>query len=232
VTRLRLVRIFWVGAAAIMVVAALVALGAVLRGDFSDTDGRILITLGALLYCGGAALAGLALADRGPARRLGWAVAATAPLGLALIVWALWSFTFDGDGNEIADKLAWSAVLVLLVGLMTTTDLLLARAGRLVGLARASAAFAAVAASLSIAGIWTEDGGDAIVKTVAALWILACLTYFLVPILRRFTNAGVEPTADRVLATLDGVDLVLTRSGDGVQIQLIAGERLTLRRRP
>ena len=231
-TRLRLARIFWVGAAAIMVVVALVALGAVLRGDFSDTDGRILITLGALLYCGGAALAGLALADRGPARHLGWAVAATAPLGLALIVWALWSFTFDGDGNEIADKLAWSAVLVLLVGLMTTTGLLLARGGRLVRLAAASAAFAAAAASLSIAGIWTEDGGDAIVKTVAALWILACLTYFLVPILRRFTNAGVEPTADRVIATLNGVDLVLTRSGDGVQIDLTAGERLALRRRP
>jgi drug/metabolite transporter (DMT)-like permease len=69
VTRIRLSRIFWIGAAAILVAAALVALVAVLRGDFSDTDGRILITMGALLYTGGAALAGLALADRGPARR-------------------------------------------------------------------------------------------------------------------------------------------------------------------
>ena len=48
-TRLRLRRIFWMGAAAIVVVAALVALAAVLKGDFSDTDGRTLVTLAALL---------------------------------------------------------------------------------------------------------------------------------------------------------------------------------------
>ena len=70
-SRLRLARVFWIGAAAILVAAALVALAAVLRGDFSDNDGRILVTLGALLYTGGAALAGLALVERGPARVVG-----------------------------------------------------------------------------------------------------------------------------------------------------------------
>ena len=48
-TRRRLVRTFWISAAAALVVAALIALAAVVRGDFSDTDGRILITLAALL---------------------------------------------------------------------------------------------------------------------------------------------------------------------------------------
>ena len=47
-TRLRLRRIFWMGAAAIVVAAAPVALAAV-EGDLSDTDGRILVTLAALL---------------------------------------------------------------------------------------------------------------------------------------------------------------------------------------
>jgi hypothetical protein len=37
------------GAAAIVGAAALVALAAVLGGDFSDTDGRILVMLAALL---------------------------------------------------------------------------------------------------------------------------------------------------------------------------------------
>jgi hypothetical protein len=46
-------RVAWLGAAAIIVVAALVALGAILRGDFSETDGRILGSLAVVLYtCG------------------------------------------------------------------------------------------------------------------------------------------------------------------------------------
>jgi hypothetical protein len=48
VTRRTAPRIAWLGAAAILVAAALVALGAILRGDFSDTDGRILGTLAAV----------------------------------------------------------------------------------------------------------------------------------------------------------------------------------------
>ena len=38
-TRVRLSRTVWIGAAAILVAAALVALVVALRGDFSDTDG-------------------------------------------------------------------------------------------------------------------------------------------------------------------------------------------------
>lgn len=59
-TRRRLTRVFWLGAAAILVVAAPISLVAVLRGKFSQTDGRILDTLASLLYCGGAGLGGLA----------------------------------------------------------------------------------------------------------------------------------------------------------------------------
>ena len=56
-------RVAWLGAAAILIVAALVALGAVVKGDFSDTDGRILGSLAAVLYAGGALFAGLATVD-------------------------------------------------------------------------------------------------------------------------------------------------------------------------
>jgi len=72
-------RIAWLGAAAILVASALVALTAVLRGDFSDTDGRILGTLGAVLYTGGAVFAGLSVLERGH-RVVGWAVATAAPI--------------------------------------------------------------------------------------------------------------------------------------------------------
>ena len=104
------------GAAAIVVVAALVALAAVVKGDFSDTDGRVLVTLAALLYTGGAAICGLALVDRGRARLLGWIVAGAAPACLAFVAWAIWSFAFDGGANETKDKLAWSAVLAFSPG--------------------------------------------------------------------------------------------------------------------
>jgi hypothetical protein len=153
VTKLRLRRIFWMGAAATIVVAALVALAAVVTGDFSDTDGRILVTLAALLYTGGAAICGLAVVDRARARLLGWSATAAAPVCLAFVVWAIWSFAFDGGGNETADKLAWSSVLVLLAELVATTALLLARRPMLASLAVAAGALAALAAAMSVAGI-------------------------------------------------------------------------------
>jgi hypothetical protein len=233
VSRIRLSRVFWIGAAAVLAVAALVAIAAVLRGEFSDTDGRILVTLGALLYTGGAALAGLALADRGPARLLGLVVAAFAPVCLALVAWAIWSFTFDGDGNETADKLAWSSVIVLLGGLIATTGLLFARRPALAALAGGAGALAALAASLSVFGIWTENDHDAFIKLLAVLWILTLLAYFLVPVLQRFTSAGSAPEEVRVLASEGDVELVATRAPDGrpIDARLEPGERLVLRRR-
>ena len=125
-TRARLSRTFWIGAAAILVVAALIALAAIVKGDFSETDGRILLTLAALPYAGGAALAGLALADRGTVRPLGLAMATAAPVCLALNVWGIWSFALDGESNT-PSKLAWSGVIVLAAGLIATTSLLLTR---------------------------------------------------------------------------------------------------------
>jgi len=233
VSRGRLSRIFWIGAAGILVVAALVAIAAIIRSDFSETDGRILVTLAALLYTGGAALAGLALVDRGMARALGWTVAAAALVCLGLVIWAVWTFVGDGGGNEEANKLAWSSVLALLSGLIATTGLLLARRRAFVRLAGAAGVLAAVAAALSIGAVWSENPSDTFTKTLAVLWVLAALCYFLVPVLQRFTAAGVEEHAVRVLAELDGVELVASRHPvEGVPTEPPAsGERLFLRRR-
>jgi hypothetical protein len=233
VTRVRLSRIFWIGAAAILVAAALVALVAVLRGDFSDTDVRILVTLAALLYTGGTALAGLALVDRARGRWLGWLVVVAAPGCLGFVLWAIWSFVGDGGGNEDANKLAWSAVLALLAGLISTTALLFARRRELVALAVAAGCLAGLAALLACVGMWTEPDSDTFAKVMAAVWILAALCYFLVPVLQRFRGATAEPTALRILGELDGVELVASRRPvEGVQVEPPGtGERLVLRRR-
>lgn len=231
--RIRLGRVFWIGAAAILVAAALVALAAVLRGGFSETDGRILATLAAVLYAGGTALAALALVDRDRARTLGWGIAVSAPIGLAFMIWGLWSFTLDG-GGPTAWRAAWSAALALLAGLVTATALLLARSGAPVVLGSAAGALAAVAAALSIALIWLEPAHEAYVQLAAAVWILAALAYLLAPVAQRYGSAG-EPQAIRTLGRLDGVELVASREPieGGVPIDPPArGERLSLRRAP
>jgi hypothetical protein len=227
VTRLGLARIFWIGAAAILIAAALVALVAVLRGDFSDTDGRILGTLAAALLAGSTAVAGLALVERG-GRVLGWTAIALSPIGFALLVYAIWDFVFDGDGD--AWRWGWSGALALLAALVAATAQLLARSERVVLLAWLAASLATAAAIASIAAVWSESPGDTIGKLIAALWILTALAYFLVPVLQRFSTAGVPATAERVLAELDGVKLVATRSGEGIEPRLSPGERLALRR--
>jgi hypothetical protein len=223
-----LARLFWLGAAGTVVLAALVALIAVLGGGFSDTDARILITLAAFLYAGGAGLAGLALAERGPARQLGRAVALAAPVGLVPMLWAIWDFVDEGE-NEPQAKLAWTAVLALLAGLIGTTALLLARRQALVKLGGVAAAVAIVAAAASIGGVWSGDSDSSFLKALAVLWILATVAYFLVPILERFSRSDERPP-ERRLATLNGIELVATRSEEGLEVTLAPGERLLLRR--
>lgn len=224
-TRRRLSRVFWLGAAAILVAAALVAVGAVLRGDFSETDGRILGTLAAVLYTSGALLTGLANVERGR-RAVGGLLVGTAPVCLALLAPAIWA-VFE-ESEETTWRWGWTAVLVVLAGLMLGTALLLARSPVARKLAYATGALAALAATLGIAAVWSEPGGDSWPKALAALSILAVLGYVLVPIVDRF---GRPPAAasERVLATLDGVELVATPAGT-VDPRVVAGERLLLRR--
>jgi hypothetical protein len=230
VTRHRLLRTFWTGAAAILVAAALIGLVAVLKGDFSDTDGRILGTLAAMLFTGGGLLSGLTLVERGPARPLGWAEAAVAPVCLALLILPIWDI---GPGEESGWRPAWSAVITVVAGLVATTGLVLARGRVLARLAAAAGALAGVAAALSIAGIWTEADEPGLVKAIVALWILTALAFFLVPVLGRWSTVGREPEV-RVLASLGDVELVAARGHvEGVPVpgRPADGERLVLRHR-
>ena len=61
-------------------------------------------------------------------------------------------------------------------------------------------------------------------------WILTGLGYLLLPVLQRFAAAGPPAAAGRVLAELDGVQLVATTAGT-IDPRLGPGERLELRRR-
>ena len=228
-TRRRLARSFWIGAAAALVVAALIALAAVLRGDFSDTDGRILGTLAALLLAGGTLISGLVLVDRDDAL-LGRVAVVVAPLGFGLLAYAIWDFVFDGGGD--AWRYGWTGVVLLIATLIAVTARLLAESGSLTALATIAGILAALAAALSAYAIWERDASESMGKALAVLWILTGAAYLLVPVLQRFHGAQSSDPEARVLATLDDVQLVLTRSDDGLEVVLAPGERLALRRNP
>jgi hypothetical protein len=204
---------------------------AVVRGDFSETDGRILATLASALLAGPTIVAGLALVERGR-RALGWLAVVLAIPGFALLAYAIWSFVFDG-GEDDAWRWGWTGALLLAMLLVAVTAQLIARGGAMIRLAWATGALTAAAGIVSIAAIWAENPDDTLGRTLAVLWILAGLTYLLVPVLQRFSNVGAgETPVVRVLGELDGVQLVASRGAlEGVEVEPpVAGERLVLRR--
>ena len=72
------------------------AIIALLRGELTDTDGSILLTLGALFLVGATALAALALVDSDRYTIVGWVVAALAPAEFAILTYWIWSGS-EGD---------------------------------------------------------------------------------------------------------------------------------------
>jgi hypothetical protein len=229
VTRVRLARVFWIGAAATIVAAALVALAAVVRGDFSDTDGRIIGTLAVVLLAGGTLAVGLALRQHMPGSPVALLAMAAAPIGFALVEYAIWDFAFDGEDG--AWRYGWTGIVVLIGALMAASARLFARSHGIVRLAHASALVTAAAAIVSIVVVWRDDAGSTEGKILAVCWILGALGLLLVPVLQRLTAAGVPSPDARVLASLDDVELVATRAGDGIDVELAPGERLALRKR-
>jgi hypothetical protein len=227
VTRVRLARIFWIGAAATLVVAALIGVAGLLRSDFTETDGKILLTLLTLLVAGGAAIAGLALVERSTFVTFGWFATVVAIASFVFITAATWR-DFDDD---LLTKMAGVAAVILVAALLVSTQMLLHR-GRLLAVVVANWVTLFLAAAGTTIGILGEEESGALWKAVGTFWILGLLGWLLVPVLQRFTIAGASASGVRVLAVLDGVELVASRDAlDGVQIQApTAGERLVLRR--
>ena len=233
-TRAGLTRSFWIGAATVLIVAALVAITAVIGGSFSDTDGKILLTLGVLLLAGATAFAGLSLVERGVARELGRVAIAIAAIGFVLDLIAIWA-----EAESLA-RAAGTASVAMLALLLATTNRLRVRDQRFVPLWGGTLAALALATALTTAAIWAEDAGSGLGKAIAAFWILSVLGWFLVPVLQRLAGttavAASYPAAERVIATLDGVDVLVTTipvEGDALidASATTRGEYLVLRRR-
>ena len=220
----RYARIFWIGAAGVLVLAALIGISSLLRSDFTETDWQVLLTLLALLVSSGTAVAGLTVAERGHAG-VGWGAVVVAVVAFFFIGTATW----DGFDSETLARLAGTAAFALAATLLGMTQLVLHRGAHawIVVVTRAAALLAFL---LSTSALWNDGSGETW-QVAASCWIVAIVGWLLLPVLQRFTAAGAPTTGARVLASLDDVELVATRSDQGLAVELQPGERLALRRR-
>jgi hypothetical protein len=226
-------RLFWLGAAVLFSVAALVAIAAVLGGSFGTTQENILEMCGIAFVCGATTLAGLACIDRGVITAVGWL---TVVLGIATFV--VWT---GGVWQDEAGDPYWKVAGVLgvwtLAALVVTTLRLVVSSPRLLGtLVPGTWAAVVIAAAVSTEMILAEDGGPW--KLVVVLVILTVLGYALTPALQRFWAAA-DPTerAERLLATLGNIEVFVV-PGDGRSVtigfsrtRLASSEGIVLRER-
>ncbi|MGZ4290018.1 MAG: hypothetical protein ACXVQZ_05310 [Gaiellaceae bacterium] len=226
-------RLFWLGAAVLFSVAALVAIAAVLGGSFGTTQEHVLETCGIAFGMGGATLAGLACIDRGTLVPVGWL---TVVLGLAsFVTWtgAIWTETSSHAYWKVVGLLSVWAV----AGLIVTTLRLLASSPRLLStVVPATWATAVLAAAVSSEMILTHGGGPW--KFVVVLLILTALGYALTPVLQRYWAGAETPAAaERLLGTLGNIEVLAVR-GEGRSVtigssrtRLASSEGIVLRER-
>src|SRR5215204_2772743 len=226
-------RIFLLGAAALVSVAALVAIATVLSGDFGETEGKIFATLATTFAAGSTVIAGLACLGRGVSRPIAAAGVLLACAGFALWSAQIWG-EFDSETYWKLLAVLTAAALALLVAM--TTRLMLSSPTLVRRLYPATGAAAAGAATVGSVMVLREQGDGW--QLFAILLILALLGETLAPILERFGAAAGRPD-ERVLGVVAGAEVLAVRGrasrsvrvGSTVE-QLAAGEQIVVRERP
>jgi peptidoglycan/LPS O-acetylase OafA/YrhL len=201
-------RLFWIGAATLLGIAALVSIVALLRGEFTETDWKILGTLGAAFLAGSSALAGLALIDRRDLVPLGWLVAAAGGISFVILTWQVWS-------EFSSERWSLDTLVAVVAGLMVATARLLYR--RFEWLYWTSATLTVLTAAVYVWAIHADPDGDNWGKALGTLGILTVLAWFLVPVLGRTSTRSPER--------------VVGRGPGRVEVELAEGETLVVTRR-
>ena len=200
-------RTFLLGAATLVSVAALVAIGAIVNGDFGDTEGKIFATLATAFVAGSAAIAGIACLERSVSRPFG-----VLGVGLALVGFVLWT---DQIWAEHHSDEYWKLLgLILtwtLVVLVVTTTRLMTRSPQLVRTLYPATAVAAAGAGAVVSVMVLRENGDGW-QLFAVLLVLALLGETLTPILQRFVTTPLgETPPERVLGEIAGAVVVAVR---------------------
>ena len=220
--RAELLRLFWIGAATILVVAALVALAAVTTGNFDTTDAKILGALGTLLLAGAVATVGAALREAQRSPLLGGLLAAGAPvLGLVAVA-AIWN---EFDADSLARAAGASYVLLATGLLIGTARVLVGDRPSLMPLFGVNCGLAVIGASLSVVAIFAAHASAGYGKLLAAVWILAVLAYVLIPVGRRLSAAPATPATDGPRR----IDLAAGAETGGTHVRIVSGINAPLR---
>ena len=174
-------RLFWLGAAILFSIAALIAIVAVVSGSFGQTEGRILATCGLAFVCGSVALAGVACLDRGIVRPAAWAAIALGVAAFAVWTVGVWG-ALEGEryGRTAAIVGVWLGVSVI----VTTSRLVASSPKLLRTVVPATWVAATVASALGNVMILGRTGRPW--KFELVLVILTALGYALIPALQRF----------------------------------------------
>jgi hypothetical protein len=218
-------RALWWALVAALCVAALTAIGAVVSGDFDDTDAQVILTsLGFAVFSATAASGAPLRTHRSASMRaLGLATMALSGAAFALLVVALWR---EFDGGEDAWRL-WGVASI--AALACSHASLVTRARRegdsslVDAVALASIALGTVDGMIGMAAVSgaLDEVDEGHAQLLAVLVILLLLTTALPPILRRVQPPAVTPPRDQpalplhaeVLATLDRIEALSARAG-------------------
>lgn len=200
-------RIFLLGAATLVSVAALVAIGTILNGDFGDTEGKFFATLATAFVAGSAAIAGIACLERSVSRLFG-----VLGVGLSLVGFVLWTDQIWAEHHSDEYwKLLGLILIWTLVVLVVTTTRLMTRAPQLLRSLYPATAGAAAGAGAVVTAMVLSENGDGW-QLFAVLLVLALLGETLTPILQRFvTIPPGEAPSERVLGEIAGAVVVAVR---------------------
>jgi len=214
-------RIFLLGAAGLVSVAALVAIGTILNGSFGDTEGKIFATIATTFVAGSTVIAGLACLGETRSRTLGIAGIVLACSGFVLWCAQIWGgYDSDAYWKLIGVVTAWALAV-----LVATTASLMTGSPRIMRTLLPATAGAAAGAAFVASVMLLRENGDGW-QLFAVLLILALLGEALIPILERYAVPDEAP-AERLLGIVGGAEVLAVR---GRREVVRIGERLeTLR---
>ena len=212
-------RVFLLGAAALVSLAALVAIGTVLVGSFGETEGKIFATIATTFVAGSTVVAGLACLARERSRLLGIAGVVLATGGFVLWCAQIWGgYHSDGYWTLVGLVTAWALAL-----LVATTTRLMTSSPRLERTLLPATAGTAGGAALVATVMLLRENGDGW-QLFAVLLILALLGEALTPILERYA-ASDETPSERLLGVVAGAEIVAVRGRPG---SVVVGDRVEM----
>jgi hypothetical protein len=184
-------RFLLVGAILAISVTAIIAIVALLVGDFADTELRVLATTGGFGLSSLIAMRGTALLDQRRHIALGRAVISLSALSFLIELWILWV----DDDNELAWKSYVCAITTAVAFAQIAGMLSRRRATDPVWIPRlvsAAGTAAVVAAAMSWAAAIGEISRAGYYRVLGAVVVLNVFLAILQPVLRRLGRPAVE----------------------------------------